>query len=130
MAWLRPAPPHALAYTAHWIWANATRDNQTIFLRRFFALAAVPKSATLYVTADDFFTLYVNGKQVDQSQPDPKDNNVWQHVHKVNVAPYLTAGRNVLAVQAINAGGAAGVVARLELPGRPPLETDARLEGL
>ena len=124
-------PPHAStqprpAYTAHWVWADATRDNQTIFLRRAFDLATVPKTVPLYVTADDFFTLYVNGKQVDQSVPDPNDKDIWQHVHKVNVAPYLTAGRNVLAVQAVNVSGAAGVVVRLELPDRPPLETDAQ----
>ena len=82
--------------TAQWIWADKTSDNQTIFLRRTFSLPAAPRTATLYVTADDFWTLFVNGKQIDQSQADPKDNNVWQHVHKVNVAPFLTAGRERL----------------------------------
>ena len=117
-----PGAPTA-QQTAQWIWADKTSDNQTIFLRRTFSLPAAPKSAVLYVTADDFFTLFVNGKQIDQSQADPKDNNVWQHVHKVNVAPYLTAGVNVLAVQAVNVGSAAGVVARLEAPGQAPVET-------
>ena len=119
--------PHPSVSTAkpkaQWIWADKTSDNQKIFLRRTFSLPAVPKSATLYVTADDFFTLFVNGKQVDRSQADPKDNNVWQHVHKVNVGPYLTAGVNVLAVQAINQAAAAGVVVRLEVPGQAPIET-------
>ena len=111
---------------AQWIWAGIAKDNQTVYLRRKFDLQALPKSAALYITADDFFTLLINGKQVDQSQPDPKDINVWQHVHQVNVATYLTVGVNVLAVRAVNAGGAAGVVARLEMTGQAPIETDAR----
>jgi alpha-L-rhamnosidase len=126
-----PLPPSAKAHTAsrasaNWIWADAAKDNQTVYLRRAFDLAAVPPKATLYLTADDFFTLFVNGREVDHSAPDPKDNNVWQHVHRVNIAPFLTTGRNVVAIRALNAGGAAGVVARLEMPGLPTIETDAR----
>ncbi|MBV9852293.1 MAG: alpha-L-rhamnosidase [Armatimonadetes bacterium] len=112
--------------TAHWVWADATHDHQTVRLRRPFDLRDAPKTAILYVTADDFFTLYVNGKQVDQSHSDANDGNVWQHVHRLDLTPYLTAGRNVLAIRAENIVGAAGFVARLELPGQPPIETDAR----
>ena len=82
----------APAYTAHWVWADTTRDQQTIFLRRTFDLAAVPKTVPLYVIANDSFTLSVNGRPVDQSAPDPNDKDGRQHVHKVNAAPYLTAG--------------------------------------
>lgn len=120
------SPAAAPAHTARWVWADMTRDGQTVYFRRAFDLAAVPRRATLYLTADDFFTLSVNGREVDHSAPDPKDNNVWQHVHRVNVAPFLTTGRNVLAVRVTNAGSAAGFVARLEMPGQTPVETDAR----
>lgn len=120
--------PVAPADKAQWVWADATRDNQTVYFRRTFDLAAVPSKATLYLTADDFFTLFVNGRppEVDHFSPDPKDNNVWQHVHRVNIAPLLRAGKNVLVVRAFNVGGAAGFVARLEMSGQPPVETDAR----
>jgi len=120
------SPAAAPAHTARWVWADTTRDTQTVYFRRAFDLAAMPSRATLYLTADDFFTLYVNGREVDHSAPDPKDGNVWQHVHRVNVASFLTTGRNVLAVRVTNAGGAAGFVARLEVPGQAPVETDAR----
>ena len=121
-----PARAAALAATARWVWAASTGDNQTVYFRRAFSLAAVPRRATLYLTADDFFTLFVNGKEVAHSSPDPKDGNVWQHVHRISLAPFLTAGRNVLAVQALNAGGSAGFIARLEVPGQVSIETDAR----
>lgn len=118
--------PAAPAADANWIWADPVQDNQTISLRRVFSLKTAPAKAMLYITADNFFTLFVNGKVVDHSSPDPNDNNVWQHVHRVNIAPFLTNGANVLAIQARNAGGAAGVIARLEIPGQTPIETDAR----
>jgi len=122
-----PAPSHAApAAAARWVWADTTKDGQTVLFRRAFDLAAAPTTATLYITTDDFFTLSVNGRELDHSAPDPKDGNVWQHVHRVNVASFLLAGRNVLAVRVVNAGGAAGLVARLEMPGRAPVETDAR----
>ena len=92
---------------ARWIWARASTDNQTIFLRRTFDLRAAPRTAKVYITADDFFTLFINGTQVDQSRPDPKDKSVWQHVHQIDAAPYLRSGKNVLAVRVLNAEGPA-----------------------
>jgi alpha-L-rhamnosidase len=116
--------PTVAASQASWIWAGTTKDEQTIDLRRTFELKALPKSATLYLTADNFFTLFVNGKEVDHSAADPNNINVWQHVHTVDLMPYLAAGKNTLAVRAVNAGGVAGFVARLELPGQAAVETD------
>ena len=109
-----------------WIWAKNTRDEQTALLRGSFSLSALPGSAVVYVTADDFFTLYINGQKVDESAPDPKDGNVWQHVHKRSVAAVLRSGRNVVALRARNAGGAAGAILRLEVDGKPVLLTDDR----
>jgi hypothetical protein len=108
---------------AQWIWAATTADNQSVYLRGTVTLKSAPAHARLYLTADDFFTLFVNGRQLDQSVPDPNNNLVWKHVHRVDVTAALKPGRNVIAVQALNAGGAAGVVARLEVDGKPALLT-------
>ncbi len=124
-----PAKAHSLeapASAAQWVWADTTTANQTVYFRREFPLTAVPKTAAMFVTADDFFTLFVNGRQVDQSLPDPNDENVWQRVHQVNAAPFLRVGRNLLAVRALNANGAAGFLARLELPGQPAILTNGQ----
>lgn len=123
-----PLPAHqsAPATMADWIWAAQTQDNQDIFLRRTFTLTSMPKTATLDITADDFFTLSVNGKRIDQSVPGAPGVNVWQTVHRLNIAPELMTGQNVLMVQARNVAGAAGVVAQLTLPGQKPIVTDSR----
>jgi len=126
-----PPPAKTKAFAVHvsaaqWLWAGQPADNQTVYFRREFTLSAVPKTANVYITADDFFTLFVNGRQVDQSVPDPKDDHVWQHVHQRDIAAFLRPGRNVLAVRALNVGGAAGFIARLEMPGQMPIATDAR----
>ncbi len=109
---------------AHWIWAERTASEQTVGLRGAFTLPQVPRIATLYVTADDFFTCYVNGKQVEQSVPNPQDTFVWKRVHRQNIARYLQPGKNVVAIKALNNAGAAGAIARIEADGKPLLLTD------
>jgi len=108
---------------AQWIWADKTEERQTVYLRATLDLARLPRAARLYVTADNFFTLVINGQPTAETQPDPKDDLVWSHVRRLDVAHYLARGRNVLAIRAVNAGGPAGVIARLELDGRPALLT-------
>ncbi|BDI29060.1 hypothetical protein CCAX7_11110 [Capsulimonas corticalis] len=119
----QPKAPAAVSAT-QWIWADTKTDNQTISLRRAFDLKAAPKKAVLYLTADDFFTLFVNGRQIDQSVPDPNDRDVWKRVHRIDVTPYLRAGKNALAARVVNAGGDAGFLAQLEIDGQAAILTD------
>ena len=111
---------------AQWIWTDTTSDGQIVALRGAFTLAQSPRTAVVYVTADDFFTLYVNGRQADQSVPDRKDANLWQHVHRQDITSLLHMGANVIALKAVNAGGAAGTIVRVEADGKPVLLTDGQ----
>lgn len=121
-----PLPRKAAAGPeANWIWTSLVKEQQTIYLRGNLELKPVPEKAVLYITGDDFWTVYVNGTRLDGTEPNPKDNYQWQKVHRLDVARYLTAGKNVVAVRATNAGYAAGVVARLEIGGKPVLLSDA-----
>jgi len=121
---LPPAPAHAPAPpTASWVWASNADANQTVYLRRAFALTAAPTSAVLWITADNSFIVYINGHQVDTSEPDVAVANNWQNVHSKDVTAYLTTGKNVIAVQAKNIDGPAGVAARLAISGLGPIET-------
>jgi alpha-L-rhamnosidase len=112
---------HTVTHNADWIWAATTEGTQTVYLRRVFTLASVPKSAILSITADDAFTVSVNGTQMGQTTP---LTNGWQQVHRINIAPELRLGTNVLAVRGLNTNGAAGVLAQLAIPGHPALKTD------
>ncbi len=91
-------------------------------------LPAKPRKAQVWITADDAFTLFVNGRQVEESLPVEQG---WAHAHQRDVAPYLHAGRNVLAVQGINkGGGAAGILVELDVDGVQSVVSDSRWKAL
>src|SRR5262245_3864150 len=106
---------------AVWVWDQADahqtpQTNETRFLRRSFTLPAAAVKAELWITADNQYTAYVNGQKLG-------GDSEWNTVEKYDVAKHLKAGKNVLAIEARNQGGPAGVIARLHittLP-KPPL---------
>jgi putative membrane-bound dehydrogenase-like protein len=98
---------------AQWVWdqpnANqVAQSNDPRYLRRTFELTQKVEAATLWVTADNRYTAYVNGKKVGSGKN-------WATAGKYDVAPLLVVGRNVLAIEAINEGGVAAAIARLHL---------------
>jgi len=115
---LVPAEP------GYWIWTSSTKDNQTVLFRRKFSLTSAPKSAVMHITCDNFFTIFVNSRQVDQTKIGDQDDNDWKNVHSLNIASYLKAGENIIAVRAYNTNDAAGLLARLEISGGPAFITD------
>ena len=121
-------PPKAAALTAHWIWLGPVVGDQQVETRTRFTLPARPRTAEVWITADDAFTLFVNGRKVEESRPVEQG---WTHAHRRDVAAYLHAGRNVLAVQGINAGGgAAGVLVELDVNGVQTVVSDRRWKAL
>jgi len=111
----RIAPALKKQELAHWIWLGAVMGDQQVNARTVFTLRAKPRTADAWVTADDAFTLYVNGRQVEASQPVEQG---WAHPKRCNVAAYLRAGKNVLAVSGVNTGGgAAGILVELDVNG-------------
>jgi hypothetical protein len=119
----KPSASEPLPRDAHWIWASSTRDNQTIYVRRTFDLSN-RGAVTVYVTADDFFTLYVNGREVGGTAPDPNDGSVWAHVRSFDITLLVTGGDNEIAIKSVNAFGAAGILCRVEVEGHPVLLSD------
>src|SRR5712692_3245087 len=105
------APPRLAGASPRWIWAGRTTDMQRVGLRRAFDLAHKPGAATLLATADNYFTLFVNGRRVGGTEARPGGDMEWQNVHRFDLTPLLSAGRNVIALEAKNAGGPAGAIA-------------------
>ncbi|MDX2649694.1 family 78 glycoside hydrolase catalytic domain [Streptomyces sp. PA03-1a] len=107
---------------ASWIWypEGDPADSApagTRYVRRSFDVPADAQitSAELQLTADDRFSLYVNGTEVASS---PRVADSWRTASVIDIAPYLHAGSNVLAVEATNTNqGPAGVLGSLHLQG-------------
>jgi hypothetical protein len=90
-----------------WIWfPEGEPQKDAPAERRLFRKAIdVPadrtvKKAIAYLTADDRFVVFVNGKQIGASA---ESNDAWRHPRRLDLAPHLRTGRNVLAVEAENA---------------------------
>ena len=100
------------AQTPEWIWhgneGKPPGNNERRFFRKTFTLPAKPAKAVLAASVDNEGTAFVNAKSVGTIV-------AWEQAVLVEVTGDLVAGENVLALRGINHGGAAGVVARLEV---------------
>lgn len=116
---VRAATPPDLT-RASWVWSEQTDD--TCDLRRVFVLEARPSSASILITADNGYELYVNGSLVGSDVGAGSD--VWQSVERYDLAPRLAKGRNIIGIRGIDMGGVRGVVAavRVEVKSQPTLE--------
>lgn len=119
-------PEHPLA-GAHWIWydegnpAVAAPIGERWFTQTIQAPSLEQiQSAAAYVTADNEFTLILNGQEIAHG-----DN--FHSVSAIDLQPRLRAGSNTITIQAINGGNApnpAGLIARIELrPTSGPLQS-------
>lgn len=91
-------------WRAQWIADGAATPQQAgvWHFRRDFALAAKPERFVVRVSADNRYRLFVNGKEVSAG-PARGDLLNW-HYEKLDIAPYLQAGRNVIAALVWNFG--------------------------
>ena len=107
----------AVGFTASkWIWhppapnvSLNSFEGSTVYFRRSLVLPAKPgiKSAEIIATADNLFTLYVNGKVAGESEN-------WSQPKRINLAPRLFPGTNLIAFSASNtAMGPAGLLVKM-----------------
>ena len=90
-----------------WIWhPSAGEKTITVRMQNTFQLpeGAKPERARLAITADDSHVIWLNGVRIGSG-----DN--WQNPGIFDVTDQLKSGKNRLAIEAKNAGGAAGVIA-------------------
>lgn len=96
---------------AQWIWYPEEPSGDAVdafrWLRRSFEVPEVPRQATLWLLVDDNQRVWLNGHG-----PLERDEQI-EATHRFDVTELLQAGRNALAVEAYNAVGPAGVLARL-----------------
>ncbi len=90
-----------------WIWhPDAQPDAHTCWFRRVFDIpqGKTVTAAKMIMTADNAFILYVNGQRIGES-------TVWMNASSFDLSRVLTAGKNVLAVEAKNVDGPFGLIA-------------------
>lgn len=97
------SPVHPLTRSS-WIWphGNLYLQNCHAQFRHDFTLEEVPVSAPLYLTADQSYRLYVNGRYVCRG-PARGYQESWPF-DKVDIAAFLAAGHNWISVEAYNPG--------------------------
>jgi hypothetical protein len=94
-----------------WVWAaDHARTPETVFFRHRFRLTRAPLSAKLLIVADDAFSAYLN----DSSKPIAEGHD-WTTVQEFDVTRRLHAGQNLLAVEATNFSGPAGLLYKFVL---------------
>jgi putative heme-binding domain-containing protein len=94
-----------------WIWSgdgdaitNAPAGDR--YFRRAFSVGRFADEATLDITADSGFTVWVNGVKIGHG-------NDWKKVYRFDIRPHIVDGKNVIAVQAQHPqAGPAGLMLR------------------
>ncbi len=102
---------------AQWIWFAGDDTRKPPAATRYFRAAwnlpagLKPKAAELLITADNLYTVWLNGKPVGESET---SGSAWRQPKRFDVSTLVAPGRNVLAVEAINTlPGAAGLLVQL-----------------
>ncbi len=102
-----------------WIWDTNTFDKQTC---RFWRTFEIPRdtrvsSAILDITADNGFSLYVDGREIGRGSD-------WRSVTRYDVTRLLGSGRHILGVEGFNDRLEAGLIfgLRMELDNRTTMD--------
>jgi len=92
--------------------------------RKIFKLPDKPDKGELRIFADSRYMLFINGKYVGRGpcRSDPR----WQYYDVLNVTPYLSAGRNIIAALALHYGYGTGQ----SIPRMPALVVEGRFHCL
>ena len=99
-----PAPYTEGIWSASWIWSPGADNDLTRVLRKSFEAQEAVQEATVAVTCDNGYELYLNGKLVGQ-------DHEWESVETYDVKGLLRQGKNEFAAYCINdAPGAAGLL--------------------
>ena len=77
------------------------------YFRRNFRVAAVPQEAMLYIAGPRSVKVWLNGKLAEQVESDVT-SPLGMHVFAANVAKYLQAGANTIAIEAVRGRGVSG----------------------
>ena len=84
--------------TGQWIWHADGEKANTVYFRATLNVDGPIKSANVAATADNFFTMHVNGKRV-------LSGKAWERLESTDLTKVLTPGKNIFAIEAGDTGG-------------------------
>ncbi|HJN17790.1 MAG TPA: HEAT repeat domain-containing protein [Armatimonadota bacterium] len=100
---------------AAWIWSpdgGPDGSGPTSYLRRKFTLESEPTEATVVVTADNGFELFINMQSIALELD---YGGVWSKVKRFRIEERLHKGANIVAIKGENLGGPGGVLAGMHV---------------
>lgn len=109
LSFAAPGQPEGSGSGVNWIWAPNAATGKVCFRKSFEIprpFAHPTDEATLHITADNAFTVWLNGVKVGSGDD-------WHKGFKFDVNGLTRPGRNVLAVEAVNSEGPGGLLVRL-----------------
>lgn len=97
--------PQLRDYHANWHgarWIAVSGSNAPVqYFRKDFSLEAAPDSAFLTIQANQYYTVFVNGTDLDTTASDFKSGILYD-TNIYDIAPLLRAGANAIAIRAVN----------------------------
>jgi alpha-L-rhamnosidase len=105
--WTATASDSSDADRIQYVFPKASEQTEPHFFRASFQVEAVPHDATLYVAGPRSVEVYLNGQLVERVESDITQP-LGMHVFAAHVAPFLHAGRNVLAMKVVRGRGVTG----------------------
>lgn len=93
---------------AEWLWPGLPSSVQNAYadFRRDFRLGKAPRSAPFFITADQNYMLYLNGRYVGRG-PARGFQSHWPY-DEHDLAPLLRRGHNWISVRVYNSGASCG----------------------
>ena len=95
------------SWQANWIWTSVAGPNNTwLSLRKKVTLSAKPSRALTRIAAENKYWLYINNQLVIKDGGlDARPDLLNTYYDEVDIAPYLVAGENTIAVLVWHKGG-------------------------
>ena len=91
-----------------WIWSEKSGATPRILIRKKIKVEGELNGAYVFYTCDNNASLYVNGRKMGHVDP-------WMKPQLVDITSALRQGENIIAADAVNAGGVAGFIAWVQL---------------
>lgn len=93
---------------AQWIWLGGGENSSQVAFRKTFTVSGDVKEARIAATCDNGFTLSVNGQKA-------LSGNAWERLETGDITKMLKPGVNLVSVDAMDEGGLAGFIARIDV---------------